>query len=220
MSNFIIDSREPATHKEKFGSHKEDGWKFDIQTLPVGDYYLLGKENITIERKTPGDMLNSVVSKRFYDQVSGLAESRKDGNYPLLLIEGNLTKEMAIRNWHPFAVYGILTSVLTDFKIPVFQTPNLEHTFIFLTSLWKQNYSEEKKEFSLRSPASREMTYEEKAIYLLEGIQGIGPKTAKKLLSEFETPYNIFTKLDKVEVINKRIADEIRRVITTEVREK
>ncbi|PCN50813.1 hypothetical protein B6U99_02625 [Candidatus Geothermarchaeota archaeon ex4572_27] len=65
----------------------------------------------------------------------------------------------------------------------------------------------------------RQMTDDERKIFILEGLPDVGPKLAEKLLLRFGTLRNVFNaslhQLQDVEGIGEKKAEEIYRIINT-----
>lgn len=165
----------------------ELGCKIEFKNLEVADY-LISRSNIAIERKTVSDFISSMLNKRLIRQLQELRQ------YPfcLLLIEGIDEQELYNENensgMHPNAIRGFLLSIMLEFQVPILFTKNYEDTARFLAVLARKK---EKEHVSLRA-TKKIMSKEEQIQYILEGFQGIGPATAKKLLKKFKTLRNIF----------------------------
>jgi Fanconi anemia group M protein len=207
----IVDSRE---RNQKILKHLvKSPLKFDVQKLPAGDFLV---ENYLIERKDVGDFLNSIRQNRFFNQLRNLKDVCKENNLnPILLIEGDLRRELFFRRWKPIQVLGVLSSVIVDFKIPVFMLANEDWTVLWIESLAKQVKGETRKSYSLRLPPPKEMSLYEKACYLLEGFENIGPVWSRKLLEKFGSIKNLVDNVFKLEKMGvpKKIAEEIRNVV-------
>lgn len=85
-SAVMIDQREPDWIKHlNFG-----GIPTSTTIMEAGDFWLAGEDGtmIVVERKTPNDFLNTLKDDRLFPQMAGLAEMRKSGAWPYLLITG------------------------------------------------------------------------------------------------------------------------------------
>ena len=167
-----------------FSSLVELGIDIDIRELKVGDYLV---NNVAIERKTVNDFISSMVSKRLSSQLKSLEQ------YPnrLLLIEGideqELYSEPHEIGIHPNAIRGFLLSIILEHKTPLIFTKDALDTAKFISVLARR----EQKESSL-NVSRKNLSKKERMQFILEGFQGIGPKTAKKLLSHFKSLREIF----------------------------
>lgn len=154
-----------------------------FENLPIGDYII---NNIAIERKTISDFKSSVIDKRIFEQIKNLQQ------YPqnLLILEGILEEDIYNLRINENAFRGFLLSILLKQKIPLLFTYDAKDTAKYLKVLAMKN--KENNSLSLR-PTKIIFSEEEKKQYILEGFVGIGPVTAKKLLSHFGSLYSIFS---------------------------
>lgn len=154
----------------------------DTQTreLKVGDYIA----NATvIERKTISDFLSSIKNKRLINQLLELQQYENR----LLVIEGFKQDSLYNKGINENAIRGLLLSIALKFKTPIMFTRDEEETAQFLIILAK------KKETTASLNAKKKaLTKKEKMQFILEGFEGIGPKTAQKLLKEWGSLKNIF----------------------------
>jgi len=163
----------------------ELGFEIEFRELKVADYLV---NNIAIERKTISDFINSIINKRIIKQLQEL----KQYENKLLIIEGIDEQELYSddnlneKTIHPNAIRGFLLSVTIKHKIPVILTKNYEDTAKYLAVLARKK----EKESSL-NVTKKSLNKKERLQFILEGFPGIGPKTAKKLLSHFGTIKNI-----------------------------
>ncbi len=162
------------------------GCKIEIKNLPVADFLI---NDVAIERKTVSDLISSMINKRLLKQLEELQQYKKR----LLIIEGFDERELYSdsndknRGMNANAVRGLLLSILLKYEIPILFTKNYEDTAKFILVLSKKK----EKETSLRVN-KKTLNKKERLQFILESFPGIGPKTAKKLLSHFKTLKNIF----------------------------
>ncbi|VVB83485.1 3'-flap repair endonuclease Xpf [uncultured archaeon] len=161
------------------------GMDVEFRELKVADYVI---NNIAIERKTISDFISSMINKRIIGQMNDLQQYENK----LLLIEGIEEQELysddSERGVSANAIRGFLLSIALKHKIPVIFTKNYEDTakFIYLLAVKKETES------SL-NVSKKSLNKKERLQFILEGFPGIGPKTAKKLLSHFGTMKDIFS---------------------------
>ena len=168
------------------------GIDVELRHMHVADY-LVGE--IAIERKTVSDFISSMINKRLTRQLEGMKQ------YPqqLLIIEGIEEQELyndkeknlegEKQGMHPNAIRGMILSIILDFKTPIIFTKNYHDTAKFFSVLIKK-LEKAPSEIGLRAKKKTYNLKEQQQI-ILEGFPGIGPSTAKKLLSEFKSIKNI-----------------------------
>ncbi len=176
------------------------GCKIEIKNLPVADFLI---NDVAIERKTVSDLISSMINKRLLKQLEELQQYKKR----LLIIEGFDERELYSdsndknRGMNANAVRGLLLSILLKYEIPILFTKNYEDTAKFILVLSKKK----EKETSLRVN-KKTLNKKERLQFILESFPGIGPKTAKKLLSHFKTLKNIFNASEEElkEIVGKK----------------
>ena len=184
------------------------GFEIEFRELKVADYLV---NNVAIERKTILDFINSITNKRIIRQIEELKQYEKR----LLIIEGideqelysdedydsdmrfhseaieeiaqpdkegKYIKENRRLSLHPNAIRGFLLSVTIKQKTPIIFTKNYEDTAKYISVLARKK----EKESSL-NVTKKSLNKKERLQFILESFPGIGPKTAKKLLSHFHT---------------------------------
>ena len=164
---------------------KRQGMDVEFRELKVGDY-IVG--DVVIERKTISDFVSSMINRRLLNQLEELQQY----NNKLLIIEGIDERELyndenpADTGVNANAIRGFLLSIALRHKIPLIFTKNAEDTARYISVLSKKS----EKEISLNAK-KKTLDKKEQLQFIIESFPGIGPKTAKKLLSEFKTIKNI-----------------------------
>jgi Fanconi anemia group M protein len=173
------------------------GFNVELKVLKVADYLVKG---VAIERKTVSDFISSMINKRLLKQLEELQQYKNR----LLIIEG--TDEQELYNDEDSgingnAIRGFLLSILLKYKIPIIFTKDYEDTAKYIEILSKKK----EKEMPLNI-SKKNLNKKERMQFILEGFPGIGPKTAKKLLSHFNTLKKIFNASEEElrEVIGKK----------------
>ncbi len=216
MPKILIDNREP---KELIRELAKDT-DIEVKQLITADFIIQtknkeGKEiTVGIERKTINDFSNSIIDKRLLQQLIYLKDNF---NIPLLVIEGEENIYM-IRNFHPNAIRGMLSSIAIDFQIPILQTKNYRDTASLIRVIAKR----------LEKPSSiisllkkrKPLTLKEQQEYLISSLPLVGPILAKSLLTHFKSVKNIINasseELQKVEKLGPKKAKLIKDVIDKE----
>ena len=161
------------------------GFEIEFKELKVADYIV---RNVAIERKTVSDFISSMINGRLKNQIKELQQYKNK----LLIIEGVEEQELYSDDNNEGvkanSIRGFLLSILLKHKIPVMFTKNPEDTAKFIYRIaMKKN-----QEMGIRAN-KKSLNKKEQMQFILEGFPGIGPKIAKKLLSELSTLQNIFS---------------------------
>jgi ERCC4-type nuclease len=134
------------------------------ENLEIGDFLI---ENLIIERKSSEDLKNSIIDKRFFEQIKNLKDKRS-----LIIIEGETNEIGAIARI-------VAEGVSVVFTRDEFQTAELlrkialkinENVNIIKTKIIKKGKSEK-----------------EKILSIILSFPGISYKNAEKVLKKFES---------------------------------
>ena len=162
------------------------GFEIQFRELKIGDFVA---KDVVIERKTVSDFISSMINKRLSKQL----EELKTYENKLLIIEGIDEQELYSDNYseeslgmHPNSIRGFLLSILLRYKVPIIFTKDSGDTAKFISLIMKKKSGEASLNVSKKSLDSKERMQ-----FILESFAGIGPKTAKKLLSHLGTLKNI-----------------------------
>lgn len=182
--------------------------ELEIQKLDLGDYIL--SKDVIIERKSAEDFLSSLMDNRLFEQSSRLVETYRN---PIIILEGS---PYGIRDIHPNAIRGAISSLILDYGIPVLYSRNQEDTASLIYTIAKREQEDEEKEISVRGD-QKKMNIKERQRYIVEGLPHISSVLAKRLLTHFGSVEAIYSasknELQKVEGIGEKIADEIHKII-------
>ena len=204
-AKIIVDTREIYSGIPDLLAMKAD---VEIKQLPVGDYIL--SEHIAVERKRAEDFLDSLIRKRFFEQINRLKEAY---DKPILIIED---EGLFSRNVSERAVYGAIACILTDYEIPVIRTRDAEETALLLYAIAVREQFRKKKEISLRGKKPM-MSLRERQQFIIEGLPNVSATLAKRLLDYFGSVKNIMNaslaELKRVEGIGEKKAKAIKEVI-------
>ena len=147
-----------------------------FERLEMGDY--ICSDQVIVERKTQDDFVKSIMDKRLFSQTKILAENCAK---PVILIEGEFNIHGS--SLHPHAISGALTSLITDFRIPVIQTKNQKETAEILYAFAKREQVERKRRVSIgkRKGLGLQVQLEE----AVSALPHIDYKISKRLLKHF-----------------------------------
>ncbi len=179
--------------------------------LEVGDYVLSSR--VCVERKTTEDFLQSIIDGRLFEQAVMLKRSYAR---PVMLIEGDSLYTR--RNISPQAIRGALAAIAIDLGIPIFFTESEAESAALIAAIARREQQEGGRYVEIRSE-KRAATLKEQQEFIVAGLPNINTTLAKRLLKEFGSVEKIFTaskeELERVHGIGEKIAEEIRRVITS-----
>jgi len=144
--------------------------------LGTGDYLI--DNRVLVERKTIGDFIASLVDGRLFTQAARLAHSRYRS---LLLIEGPRPSSMP--HVHPHALEGALVSLAAMWRLPVLHSSEPEHSLLILQFLADQVSRPQQP--VLRRFDRKPKRLASRRLFLLQGLPGIGPALAHRLLGHF-----------------------------------
>jgi len=152
------------------------GLKINFDQLPIADYII---NNIAIERKTLQDFKSSIINKRIMKQLQGLKK------YPqnLLILEGLKSEDPYSGNLHENAFRGFLLSIALKNKIPIIFTLDSKDTAKYIYVLAKK---QTRQDTPIR-PSKSNLSEQQQLQFILEGFPGIGPTSAKALLTNFKS---------------------------------
>lgn len=152
----------------------------DIESLKIGDYLI---KDIVIERKTIPDLMNSIISKRIFNQLNNM----KSYDKKLLIIENQ--EKLFLKNYNNKIIKGFVLSMILKENIPVILSKDYQETAELIAILAKQQLNNNKEPVKHQILPKKIL---EKKQYILESFPGIGPVKAKKLLNRFSSLLNIF----------------------------
>ncbi|MCU0580085.1 MAG: helix-hairpin-helix domain-containing protein [Desulfobacterota bacterium] len=182
--------------------------EMEIAALPYGDYLINGE--ITVERKTAGDFLISIMDGRLFRQLSRL---KKHCRRPLLLIEGD--PYATDLSFDPRAIRGALLSTQVIWYIPVLFSKSREETRDIFLTIGRQ----EESGASLLTVRGnyRPKRLQSKQLCLLQGLPHVGPKLARRLLDHFGSVIGVLNgtvdDLLMVEGLGRVSAQAIREIL-------
>jgi Fanconi anemia group M protein len=188
-------------------AHQCDDFAVRIEHLTVGDY-CLGR-GVVVERKTYADFAVSLADGRLFSQAARLARCP---HRPVILLEGPRPARMP--EVHPHALKGAMASLAVMWRLPVLVARDPEESLTILRFLARQ----------LRSSHSGLTRYDRKPkrlasrkLYVLQGLPGVGPALANRLLVEFGSVERVMTadeeELTRVRGVGRQKAARIRDLV-------
>ncbi len=206
-----------ADHREKASGVIKDlidkGTDLRLERLESADYVLSAR--VGVEFKNKLDFVNSIVDGRLLSQLKDL---KNNFERPIIIVEGP-EDIYSIRNIHPAAIQGMLSTIAVSYGIPIIYTKSQAETASILYTIAKREQTEEKHEFTLHG-AKRTFNLKEQQEYIASALPSVGPTLAKDLLKNFGTLEKLFAAdvddLKKVPKVGKKIAEKIRSILEKE----
>jgi ERCC4-type nuclease len=186
-----MDDREPDDIKTWLES---EGVRVEQKRLDVGDY-IVGS-NVIVERKSSTDLTSSIMDNRLFDQVLRLYDACES---PILVLE-NFNSIFENSGMIPASIFGALVYLAWRFSLPMLPARDWRDTALILKRLAIRVQVKDEDPLLARS-VPKMMTIEERREFLLEGLIGVGPKTATKLIEEFKNPLTVFNAIVESNVI-------------------
>ncbi|MHA1471551.1 MAG: ERCC4 domain-containing protein [Promethearchaeota archaeon] len=177
---------------------KHPNIKFEVKQLDIADIVIT--EDVAIERKEGFDFVSSIMDNRLFEQCLRLKET-----YPtaILILEGLNDKVFEKTGMKIESIYGALAKIAYKSGISVIPTRNLSDTAIVIERIaYREQIKDSASILSRKAPKS--MSVEERRTFIVEGFVDIGPKKAKSLIENYETPYQVFKAIKHTEVTYTR----------------
>lgn len=213
LQNITIysDYREKSTGTVK--ALAETGVTIKLDMLKSADYIL--SQRCGVELKTTEDFVSSIIDGRLLEQ---LKELKRNFERPLILIQG--TQDIyAVRNVHPNAIRGMLSTIAISYGIPIIYSKDDKDSAAILLTIAKREQEGEKRDFSPHADR-KPTTLREQQEYLISCLPNIGPGLSRELLKNFGSVKKIieasFEELQKVEGVGEKKAKAIRELIEKE----
>lgn len=156
-----------------------------VERLPVGDY--LVDDRLLVERKTLKDFALSVIDGRIFRQMTRLAASRYSA---VLILEGS-SRDLAGAGIRREAFQGALIFVSLVLGVPVLRALDADETARLLIYAIRQTRLV--VEGGVTRPGRRPKGKRRRQLYILQGLPGVGPKRAARLLGRFGSVRDVFS---------------------------
>jgi len=211
--NIIADDRENKNDVINSLSGNENV-DVTIQRLSKGDYQI--EDRVIVERKTLKDFAVSIIDGRLFRQMVRLANSTSMG---VLILEGT-AGDIADLKMTRESIQGALITVSLILGIPVLRSKNPSETARLIVYIGRQ--IESMARGGIQRHGYRPKDRRRRQLYILQGLPGIGPEKAGRLLDRFGSVEAAISAsnsdLLSVDGIGKSIADKIRWVVSREMK--
>jgi ERCC4-type nuclease len=187
----LMDIREPAEIKTWL---EGEGIIVDQQRLETGDYSI--SSDVLVERKSGNDLTSSIMDNRLFEQVIRLYESASN---PILILE-NFNGIFKNTDMNPASIFGSLVYLAWRFSLPMIPARDWKDTALILKRLAIRVQVKDEDPILTRG-VPKMMTLDERKAFLLEGLIGVGPKTATKLIEDLKNPMNVFKAIQESSIL-------------------
>ncbi len=204
----IVDDREPLAGPYEYLCGMPN-MKITRRRLQTGDYLL--DNRILFERKTAPDFGQSLIDGRLFAQAIRLRQTAMSS---VLILEGNqhAWTKTGIR-WE--ALQGALITLSVLLGIPVLRSSDAPETAKLMVQTAMQ--VDRVAKGGLARPGYRPHGKRRRQLYILQGLPGIGPQRAERLLDTFGSVEAVIganvLDLCSVEGVGKQTAKSIRQVV-------
>lgn len=135
----VVDTREASGCPRIARALAESGCVVREEKLDAGDYYC---PPFLVERKSVTDFVHSVRDGRLWRELGGMKASSAR---PVLLVEGPLSLLERFTGWSPSSVCGLLLSVADGWGVPVLWSPSPPWTVAYLLSMARRGTREDRE---------------------------------------------------------------------------
>jgi ERCC4-type nuclease len=181
-----------------------------IQRLSGGDYRI--NRRVIVERKTIKDFAISIVDGRLFRQMIRLANSTSQG---VLILEGTAADTLDLKITRA-SIQGALINISLILGIPVLRSRNPSESARLMVYIGRQLKSMTRG--GMQRHGYRPRGNRKRQLFILQGLPGIGPQKAGRLLDRFGSVEAAISarsdELQTVDGIGKSIADRIRWVVS------
>jgi ERCC4-type nuclease len=149
----------------------------EVRRLPVGDF--LVEDRFAVERKTLADFACSVVDARLFKQAAALVQGSRRA---VLVLEGTAA-DLGGGNVSRESLQGALITVSVFYGLAVLRARDVVETARLLVYLGRQ--AQQFASGSFARPGYRPKGKRARQLFVLQGLPGVGPERAARLLERF-----------------------------------
>lgn len=205
----VVDDRERSGGKVPVILAARHDVTVEIARLDVGDYQI--ERRIVVERKTAADFAASLIDGRLFRQAAALATAPKRA---VLVLEG-CGEDWGDTGVRSEALQGALITIGVFYAVTLLRSTGPEETARLLVYLGRQALQAANN--GLPRPGYRPKGIRARQIFLLQGLPGVGPQRAARLLDRFGSVQTIMTAsadaLASVDSIGEKTAAKMRRIL-------
>ncbi len=162
---------------------RRDDVVVEISRLGVGDF--LVEDNIAVERKTLPDFAASIIDARWFRQSAAMAAGTRRG---VIILEGTGATSGRLGVSRE-ALQGALITVGVFYGLAILRATDAAETARLLVYLGRQ--AQRFFVGGLSRPGYRPKGRRARQLFILQGLPGIGPERAERLLAHFGSVANV-----------------------------
>lgn len=197
-----------------------DGVTVSVEHVPLGDYEVDGR--LLVERKTLIDLAASLKDGRLLRQACRLAAASLR---PVVILEGT-ARDLAASRMRREAIQGALVTLTVVLGLPLLRAKDPEESARLMRYAARQlralHTVTPRDAYPRPLPAGRPKGKRKTQLYVLQGLPGIGPKRARRLLDAFGSVEAILTAasddLTQVPGIGRTTAKAIRWAVSEQTK--
>ncbi|MBT3192191.1 MAG: nuclease [Verrucomicrobia bacterium] len=176
----VVDDREPKEGPLRF-LRKMPKANVRVARLDVGDYLVDGR--LVFERKTFADFATSVCDGRFFRQACNLASAT---HRPVVILEGNSGGTRISRE----SLQGAIITLTIILGIPMLRALDAAESARLMHYASRQMCRQVRG--AVNRPGYRPKGKRKRQLHILQGLPGIGPTRAERLLETFGSVAGVF----------------------------
>ncbi|MBC8741873.1 hypothetical protein F6X40_35585 [Paraburkholderia sp. UCT31] len=208
MPHIIVDHRESRSAVIQ-ALRADPAVTLEVKELSCGDY--LVREDVAIERKSATDFVLSIFDQRLFQQVARL---KQEFARPIFVVEGDVFKTRS--QISPQSLQGAISYLVAVEGVTLLTYDSPAQTAALIATMAR--HLQDGLGYEVPTRAAKPKLGPDTAQFLLEGLPGCGPKTAKTLVSTFGSPLAAFNasveELCKVPGVGKKTAERFRDALT------
>lgn len=207
MSLITVDTHEEKHHENVLSDEIDE---YEVDELPAGDFVIEGaRGKAIIERKEWTDFVGSYQSGTLFNQLNRCLEQEHDAYVIVEGSRGDAIEHTGVTNYQARRMF---TSLHVKSEAEVIQTMSVRET-AQVVSDFADWFGEDPSDRTHSVRPAEKVPAEDRPRYIVEGLPGIGPKGAERLLTYFGDPKTVLTatpaELQEVDGIGPKKAEKI-----------
>lgn len=195
--------------KEIIDHLKKLGAVVNELNLKVGDFVCSSK-GIVVERKTHNDFVSSIIDGRIFQQLYYMKENYER---PVVIVEGHSNREISDN-----ALKATMSTLITKFNSSFINTKNSRDTAAMIYWIAKKEQEDSVHSLGFKQ-GKKPKDFKKLQEFVLSSIPGVSNVLAKRLLEHFGNIEKVINasehEMTKVERVGKKLANNIKKLLTT-----